>query len=61
MELVGNAFFFDREVSLIIWLQAHMGSFGTPPASLFLEVHNTTHFVRMHKFALAKSKIWTLT
>jgi hypothetical protein len=29
--------------------------------SLFLEVHNTTHFVRMHKFALPKSKIWTLS
>jgi len=29
--------------------------------SLFLEIHNTTHYVRMYKFALAKSKIWTLT
>ena len=33
MELVGNACFFDWEVSLIIWLQAHMGSFGTSLAS----------------------------
>jgi len=33
MELVGNTFFFDWEVSLIIWLQAHMGSFGTSLAS----------------------------
>ena len=33
MELVGNTFFFDWEVSLIIWLQAHMGAFGTWLAS----------------------------
>jgi len=33
MELVGNTFFFDWEVRLIIWLQAHMGSFGTQLAS----------------------------
>lgn len=33
MELVGNTFFFDWEVSLILWLQAHMGSFGTSLAS----------------------------
>ena len=26
-----------------------------------LEVHNTIRFAHMHKFALAKSKIWTLT
>ena len=26
-----------------------------------LEIHNATRFARMHKFALAKSKIWTLT
>lgn len=37
MELVGNAFFFDWEVSLILWLQAHMGSAGTAIAS-FLSV-----------------------
>ncbi len=34
MELVGNTFFYDWEVSLILWLQAHMGSFGTTLASL---------------------------
>ena len=33
MELVGNTFFFDWEVSLIIWLQARMGSFRTSLAS----------------------------
>ena len=33
MELVGNTFFFDWEVSLILWLQARMGSFGTALAS----------------------------
>ena len=33
MELTGNTFFFDWEVSLMIWLQAHMGSFGTSLAS----------------------------
>ncbi len=35
MELVGNTFFFDWEISLILWLQAHMGSFGTSLASFF--------------------------
>lgn len=33
MEQVGNTFFFDWEVSLIIWLQAHLGSFGAALAS----------------------------
>ena len=33
MELTGNTFFFQWEVSLIIWLQSHMGSFGTSLAS----------------------------
>lgn len=33
MELVGHTFFFDWEVSLILWLQARMGSFGTALAS----------------------------
>ena len=33
MELVGNSFFYDWEVSLIVWLQAHMGSLGTSIAS----------------------------
>lgn len=33
MELVGNTFFFDWEVSLILWLQAHMGTLGTAIAS----------------------------
>ena len=33
MELVGNTFFFDWEVSLILWLQAHMGTAGTAIAS----------------------------
>jgi hypothetical protein len=37
VELVGNTFFFQWEVSLIIWLQSHMGSFGTSLAS-FLSV-----------------------
>ena len=31
--MVGNTFFYDWEVSLILWLQAHMGSFGTALAS----------------------------
>ena len=35
MELVGNTFSYDWEVSLILWLQAHMGSFGTALASFF--------------------------
>ena len=34
MEQIGNTFFFDWEVSLIIWLQAHMGAFGTTLASV---------------------------
>ena len=33
MELVGHTFFFNWEVSLILWLQARMGSFGTALAS----------------------------
>lgn len=33
MDLVGNTFFFDWEISLIVWLQAHMGAFGTALAS----------------------------
>ncbi len=33
MELVGNTFYFEWEVSLILWLQAHMGSIGTALAS----------------------------
>ncbi|MBQ6372119.1 MAG: phosphatase PAP2 family protein [Oscillospiraceae bacterium] len=33
MDLAGNTFFFDWEVSLIVWLQAHMGAFGTALAS----------------------------
>ena len=33
MELVGHTFFYDWEVSLIVWLQAHMGAFGTSLAS----------------------------
>ena len=37
MELVGNTFYFQWEVSLIIWLQAHMGSFGTTLASVLSE------------------------
>ena len=37
MELVGNTFFYQWEVSLILWLQAHMGSFGTTLASLLSE------------------------
>ena len=34
MELVGNTFFYQWEVSLILWLQARMGSFGTTLASV---------------------------
>ena len=37
MELTGNTFFFQWEVDLIIWLQAHMGSFGTSLASILSE------------------------
>ncbi len=33
MELTGTAFFFDWEVSLMLWLQAHMGAAGTALAS----------------------------
>ena len=33
MDKIGNTFFFDWEVSLIVWLQAHIGSFGTALAS----------------------------
>lgn len=33
MELAGNSFFFDWEVSLIVWLQTHMGAFGASLAS----------------------------
>ena len=33
MELVGNTFYFEWEISLILWLQAHMGSIGTALAS----------------------------
>jgi len=35
MELTGNTFFFDWEVSLMVWLQAHLGSFGAKLASVF--------------------------
>ncbi len=37
MELVGNTFFYQWEISLMIWLQAHMGSFGTTLASFVSE------------------------
>ena len=37
MELVGNAFFFPWEVSLMIWLQSHMGSAGTSIAAFITE------------------------
>ena len=37
MELTGNTFFFQWEVSLMVWLQAHMGSFGTSLASFLSE------------------------
>ena len=33
MELTGNTFYFEWEISLILWLQAHMGSIGTALAS----------------------------
>ena len=35
MELVGHSFFYDWEVSLIVWLQAHMGAAGTALTSFF--------------------------
>ena len=34
MELTGNTFFFEWEVSLMVWLQAHLGAFGAALASL---------------------------
>lgn len=34
MELTGNTFFFDWEVSLMAFLQSHMGSFGATLASI---------------------------
>ena len=37
MELVGNTFFFQWEVSLMIWLQSFMGSFETSLASFLSE------------------------
>jgi len=37
MELVGNTFFFQWEVSLMIWLQSFMGSFETALASFISE------------------------
>ena len=33
MELIGNIFFFEWEVALITWLQAHLGAVGTAVAS----------------------------
>lgn len=35
MEVLGNTFYFDWEVSLIVWLQAHLGSFGETLANFF--------------------------
>ena len=35
MEVLGNTFYFDWEVSLMIWLQAHLGSFGEALANFF--------------------------
>ena len=31
---MGNVFYFDWEVALMLWLQAHLGSFGVKLASL---------------------------
>lgn len=33
MELVGNSFFFDWEVALMVWIQAHLGTAGAAIAS----------------------------
>jgi len=33
MELTGSTFFFDWEVALMVWLQAHLGAVGTAIAS----------------------------
>ena len=35
MEITGNTFFMDWEVSLMIWLQSHIGSFGEELAIFF--------------------------
>ena len=35
MELVGSTFFFDWEVALMVWLQAHLGAAGAAVASVF--------------------------
>ena len=37
MEQMGNTFFFGWEISLIIWLQSHMGAVGTALASFLSE------------------------
>ena len=35
MELYGNTFSFDWEISLMVWLQSHAGNFGSKLAQLF--------------------------
>ena len=41
MELTGNTFFFDWEVALMVWLQAHLGAAGAAVAS-FLSMFGET-------------------
>ena len=37
MEITGNTFFFEWEVSFMVWLQAHQGTFSTKLASFFTQ------------------------
>ena len=35
MEITGNTFYFDWEVSMIVWLQSHVGTVGEKLAEIF--------------------------
>jgi len=37
MELVGNTFFWDWEISLMAWIQSHLNEFGVNAASFFTQ------------------------
>lgn len=37
MEITGNTFFFEWEVSLMVWLQAHLSTFGVKTASFLTQ------------------------
>lgn len=37
MEITGNTFYYDWEVKLMVWLQAHAGAFGVKLASFFTQ------------------------